>query len=225
MSGAEPIIIYLVVFVMVAGLIAFIGFRLIEKHNNFQSDSNSQPAAKNPYPPILERRDLALVTRQLRAVMRGSFQKRRILNVSEDRVFQIIENDIRNARKDFRVFPQVSLGEILNSHNRAAFFAINNKRVDFLIVDDARLPVAVIEYQGGGHFQGTAEARDAIKFEALRKADIGYIEIFENENAEQICTRVRERLGWEIKEPSQIKTTAPDPAEPQPSFGHRARAS
>ena len=34
-----------------------------------------------------------------------------------------------------------------------------------------------IEYQGTGHHQGTAAARDAVKKEALRKAGIGYHEV------------------------------------------------
>ena len=33
------------------------------------------------------------------------------------------------------------------------------------------------EYQGTGHHQGTAAARDAAKKEALRKAGIGYHEV------------------------------------------------
>ena len=34
-----------------------------------------------------------------------------------------------------------------------------------------------IEYQGTGHHQGSAAARDAVKKEALRKAGIGYHEV------------------------------------------------
>ena len=34
-----------------------------------------------------------------------------------------------------------------------------------------------LEYQGSGHHQGSAAARDAVKKEALRKAGIGYHEV------------------------------------------------
>ena len=34
-----------------------------------------------------------------------------------------------------------------------------------------------IEYQGSGHHQGTAAARDVVKKEALRKVGIGYYEV------------------------------------------------
>lgn len=222
MSGTEVTIIYLTVAMIVAALIAYVGFRIIENHTNLPSDSGLQPGIGNPYPRILDRRALALVTRQLRAVKRGSFQRQPILNKSEQRVFQIIEKDIRGARKGFRVFPQVNLGEILLSDNRDAFFAINSKRVDMLIVDDAGLPVAGVEFQGAGHFQGTAEVRDAIKSGALRKAGIGYVEIFENDGEDDIRARVREHLGWEIAQ-SDAPVTA-SAAEPEVHFG-RARST
>ena len=72
---------------------------------------------------------------------------------------------------------QVSLGEILASSDKAAFWAINAKRVDVLIVSDKYQPLAAIEFQGEGHYQGSAAARDAVKKEALRKAGIAYIEM------------------------------------------------
>ena len=34
-----------------------------------------------------------------------------------------------------------------------------------------------LEYQGTGHHQGSAAARDAVKKEALRKAGVGYHEV------------------------------------------------
>jgi len=65
---------------------------------------------------------------------------------------------------------QVSLGEVLSSPDARAYSAINSKRVDLLIVSRSGDPIAAIEYQGHGHYQGTAAARDAVKKEALRKA-------------------------------------------------------
>ncbi len=77
----------------------------------------------------------------------------------------------------WRVFAQVSLGEVLTCPDRDGFNAINAKRVDLLIADASFTPLAAIEYQGSGHHLGKAAARDAVKKEALRKAGIGYIEI------------------------------------------------
>lgn len=81
---------------------------------------------------------------------------------------------------------QVSLGEILGSDNKDAYFAINAKRVDFLLVDPDGLPLHVIEYQGAGHYRDTAAARDAIKKEALRKAGIGYFEVVHGDRLEDL---------------------------------------
>ncbi len=216
-----PGIVYLIVFVTVAALFVFVGFRIIDMPSGSKSS-----AVQSPYPSMREWRNPVLLARQLRAVKDASFHKLYLLNKSEFRVFKIIEAEIASAKKGYRVFAQVSLGEVIDSKNREAFFAINSKRVDFLIVDANSLPVVAVEYQGSGHFQGTAEARDAIKDSAVQKAGIGFIEIFESDNADDIRARVRENLGW---------TVAPQPApevkaaviatetEPQPNFG-RARS-
>ena len=52
-----------------------------------------------------------------------------------------------------------------------------------------------IEYQGGGHFNGThaTAARDAVKKEALRRAGIGYVEVVAGDTPAEL-RRVVERL-------------------------------
>lgn len=72
---------------------------------------------------------------------------------------------------------QVSLGEFLSSRDKDAFLAVNSKRVDFALMDEKCCVRHALEYQGTGHHQGSAAARDAVKKEALRKAGIGYHEI------------------------------------------------
>jgi hypothetical protein len=148
---------------------------------------------ERPPPPIADTSDAAL---QLNAVMAGAYQKRRILNRSEHRVFRVIDEEIAAARKGFRLFAQTCLGEILTSPDEAAFRAINAKRVDMLIVDQGGWPALAVEYQGPDHYQGNAAARDAIKREALRRAGIRTIEITETDSDQQIRARVREYLGW-----------------------------
>jgi hypothetical protein len=142
-----------------------------------------------------EGRDLADVGEQLHAVMAASFEKRRVMNRAEYRAFKIIE-DYVTARAGYRVFAQTNLGEILCSSDADAFRSINSKRVDILVVDPGGWPVLAAEYQGSGHYQGTAAARDAIKKEALRKAGVPYVEILADDSDDQIRSRVRERLGW-----------------------------
>jgi len=114
---------------------------------------------------------------QLRCVMSARFAKQPLLSASERRVFFAAERAIAEAGLDWRVMAQVNLGEILRCADERAFAAINSKRVDMLIVTGGGMPVAAIEYQGSGHHQGTAAARDAIKKEALRKAGVAWIEI------------------------------------------------
>jgi hypothetical protein len=130
---------------------------------------------------------------QLHCVMRAHFEKQKILSRPEYSVFKVIEDDL--ADTNYRVFAQTCLGEILKSSDQAAFRSINSKRVDMLVVDWTGLPTVAIEYQGNGHYQGTAAARDAVKKEALRKAGVQYIEISDGETAEQIRYRLHEALG------------------------------
>jgi hypothetical protein len=69
------------------------------------------------------------------------------------------------------------LGEVLSCEDSRAYSTINSKRVDMLVITNSGDPIAAIEYQGSGHYQGSAPARDAVKKEALRRAGVAYIEI------------------------------------------------
>jgi Protein of unknown function (DUF2726) len=145
------------------------------------------------------RPDLTDVGRQLHFVMTSSFEKRRLLSAAEFRVFSVIEKEIGSERNGYRVFAQTCLGEILSSSNADAFGSVNSKRVDILVVDRGGWPAVAIEYQGSGHYQGTAAARDAVKREALRRAGVPLVEITEADTDNQIRYRVRENLGWSLK--------------------------
>jgi hypothetical protein len=132
---------------------------------------------------------------QVGAVNGAPFRQKRVLNIGEHRVFRIIENELISLRRGYRVFAQTSLGEILSSPDRAAFLAINDKRVDILVVDRDQWPVLAIEYQGEGHYRETAVARDTIKAMALNNAGVGYLEIFPADDPAQIRCRLREGLA------------------------------
>jgi hypothetical protein len=85
-----------------------------------------------------------------------------------------------------RVMAQVCLGEVLRSPDDDAFRAINSKRVDILVISNSGWPLAAIEYQGEGHYQGTAYARDAVKKAALQRAGVAYLEVTPQHNADDI---------------------------------------
>jgi hypothetical protein len=139
-----------------------------------QRREREQTGAAVPRSSTLDIRD---PSDQLRIVMGASFKKRKIMSKSEARVFYAAEKAIASANLGWLVMAQVSLGEVLSSRDSKAYSAINSKRVDLLIVSAYGEPLAAIEYQGGGHYQRTAAARDAVKKEALRKAGVRYIEI------------------------------------------------
>ena len=118
--------------------------------------------------------------------MQAPFQARDILSPPEMRVFEAAERIVKTHGLPWRVMAQVSLGEILRSPDVAAFRAVNSKRVDLLLVTQGGQPIAAIEYQGSGHYQGSAPARDAVKKEALRRAGIGYVEIIAGQDARDL---------------------------------------
>jgi hypothetical protein len=130
---------------------------------------------------------------QLRIVMKADFKPQPLLNKSEARLFKAMDKIVLELRPDWRVMAQVSLGEILRCENKDAYACINSKRVDLLIVDGDCKPFHAFEYQGGGHHQGTAAARDAVKKEALRRAGIGYTEVVPGDTPAEL-RRLLEKL-------------------------------
>lgn len=132
---------------------------------------------------------------QLRYVMQASFSAKKVMTLAEYRVFKATEDEICAGHRGCRVFSQTSLGEILSSSDKRAFTAINSKRVDVLVVGRDGLPVVAVEFQGQGHYQGDAAARDAVKKEALRKAGVKYIEILDSHSEADIRRLVGEAMA------------------------------
>ena len=102
------------------------------------------------------------------------------MNKSEYQLFFRLEKLLSKGYQEFRLFTQISMGEFLESIDKEARFAINSKRVDFLIVDKNGYAVIVIEYQGLGYYQDNAAKRDAVKQEACRKAGVIFLEFQPN---------------------------------------------
>lgn len=123
---------------------------------------------------------------QLRAVENAAYAAQPLLRYQERKVFAAAEAAVVEAGVKWRVFAQVSLGEVLTCGDREGFNAINAKRVDLLLTDEQLRPLAAIEYQGSGHHIGKAAARDAVKKEALRKAGVAFIEITADDGPEDV---------------------------------------
>lgn len=191
----------IVTLLLILGALAFVGVVISAaidrryKSSDFSFRSRRRYAGRGPS-------DVRDVGQQIHAVMGANFEKRRLMNAPEYRLFRLIEEEVSIACRGHRVFAQTNLGEILTSPSRDAFASINSKRVDILIVDGGGWPVAAVEYQGKGHYQGTAAARDAVKKEALRKAGVRYIEVCAGDLPEQVRTRLREQMGWSVAAPA-----------------------
>ena len=134
-------------------------------------------AITNKISPKRKRKTVKQSENQLDIVARSDFHKSKLMNKEEYGLFVRLEPLLKANRPGYRLFTQVSMGEIISSPNKSAYFCVNNKRVDFVIISPYGDPLVVIEYQGSGHYQGNAIQRDAVKKEVCRKAGVAFIEL------------------------------------------------
>lgn len=131
---------------------------------------------------------------QLKLVMKSDFRDRPLLNKSEGTVFRALDKIVIARNPQWQVMAQVSVGEFIACDDADAYRCINSKRVDFVLMDEHYCARHALEYQGNGHHQGSAAARDAVKKEALRKAGIGYHEIVAGHTTPAELKRLVEKL-------------------------------
>ncbi|CAN7201059.1 DUF2726 domain-containing protein [Phenylobacterium sp. LjRoot219] len=143
------------------------------------------PPSPAPAPPLTPE-----AADQLRYVMTATFRTKPLLSSAEARILRTAEVAIAERGLPWRVMAQVCLGEILASPNARAYAAINSKRVDLLLINAASQPIAAIEHQGTGHYQGAAPVRDAVKTEALRRAGVRYIEITSEHRPQDLAQEI-----------------------------------
>lgn len=123
---------------------------------------------------------------QLQAVTRTRFNKKRVLNPEEGKLFWILIKAIPD--KQFHLLSQVSLGEIFK-HDGDEFKYINCKRADFCYVNKNFEPFMLIEYNGSGHYLNDSHTRDEIKRVACDSAGIHYITITYHEDLQESVNR------------------------------------
>jgi hypothetical protein len=165
-----------------------------------------QPAEVSTFTPRKNMRDPAA---QMKAIATVGFERQRILNGDEARLLYLLEKALNEFGKGHRLFAQTSLGEVLRPNAsgatpeacRDAYASINSKRLDFAVIDRYGFLAAAVEYQGGGHHQGDAFMRDAVKREVLRKAGVPFIEVERDYLAEDVRQRLRRAIA--PSEPSQ----------------------
>ena len=79
--------------------------------------------------PILQR-----ACEHLQAVHGAAFQAKPLANRLEKTAYQTVLAILQKRRRNEHVLLQVSLGEILKSKDRRAYWAVNSKRVDLLVI-------------------------------------------------------------------------------------------
>lgn len=131
-----------------------------------------------------------------RAITRAKLPSKHVLNGEEKIIFKAVTEFISrwNRNEDnppnacgLVALAQVSIGEFIGPKSsgddatrdeRDAWFALQARRADFLIVDSDFMPVLVIEHQGSGHFQGDWKQRDKDKMTAYNYAQIPVVQTY-----------------------------------------------
>ena len=114
----------------------------------------------------------------LNASLSNSYKKQYLLNKSEKQIYWSL---VKYLKGQYCINPQASLGEVVVCDNEFGYRAINSKRSDFVITDKSFQPVAVIEYQGSGHYLSNHEIRDKTKRNALNSAGVKYVELHQTD--------------------------------------------
>ncbi len=167
-----------------------------QKRGGKRSWGGGKAKAVAAAPPTKPASQVAAAAEQLRVVMEAPFNARPLFNQGERRLLTVLDKALAEESPGWRAMGQVSLGEILASPNEAAFFAVNSKRVDLLIVDADCRPLHAVELQGMSHHLSNATAaRDAVKREALRRAGIGYVEVVSGDTPAEVRAMVRKLVG------------------------------
>jgi hypothetical protein len=135
-----------------------------------------KPKTKNTYHKQTTKPQKTITEQEspLAITRKNKYLKQSVLNKSEQKIYWLLVKIIKN-HNSIKLFPQISLGEILASKN--GYKTIQCKRVDFCITDKWFNPIMVVEYNGLGHYQGNYKERDDIKEIATTSAGIKYVAI------------------------------------------------
>lgn len=169
-------------FLIAVAVVIFLAVRSKQKRKkgHYRPSPTKKPEWRDHRSTPEYTREETTAERQLNAVRNSEYRKRPLMNKSEYGVFCKLEKLLSTSHRGYRVFSQVSLGEILGSDDKQAYLAINSKRADFVIIDRSGQPIAVVEYHGSGHYQDDAILRDAVKREACSSAGIAFIGLSES---------------------------------------------
>lgn len=140
---------------------------------------------------------------QIEAIAKVNFERIPLVNKSEYRVLTALEQFVDEYQTGHRVMAQTSMGEVLKPKDndgewyerKNAYASINSKRMDFALISKTGYIDLAVEYQGKGHHQGNAFARDAVKKEALRRAGVPVLEVNSGMKPSMMRAQLKELLG------------------------------
>ena len=194
---------WLIVLALALAILQTVAFR--GRHRRNRRPRGHYPRRTGQWPREVSRSDASRLgdpKAQMEFISKVDFEPRRLLNKPEYGILQILEKTARDLGGGLRVMAQTSLGEIIapsaasgsEESRELAFRSINSKRLDFLVIDRSGMPALAVEYQGHGHYQNRAFMRDAVKREAVRKANIRFLEIPAEYDASIVENQVRSAL-------------------------------
>ncbi|MCA0948529.1 DUF2726 domain-containing protein [Salipiger pacificus] len=149
-----------------------------------------------------------------------SFERRPVMNKPEFRLFKMLRGDLP---KEWSLMCQVSYGAFLKNRDYRRYMSINSKRADFIVFNPDMSVVAVIEYQGAGHFGNSdhsrrrADASDKIKRQALSEAEIPLVEVPAKFDKEYVQKLVNALVGPDVGV-ADDKSFQPAPAREPEQF-------
>lgn len=186
------------IFIFAAVLFGVLGGLMLERFRSLHEDAAAQehpgngalalakPGSAGQLPALYRS-----PTAALQHVTDSRFSARRLITTNEEQIFDALESIVRELDLDWRVMAQVNLADIVESADPEALAAIGDQRVALLIVSAAQMPLAAVEYQGLGQVRDESTLRAAIRREALRRADVDYIEVRSNDTPDVLREQVR----------------------------------
>ena len=178
------------------------------------------------------RRPLAGEDSELRTIIAAQFRRRRVLTKTEFTLIKAIEELLRDRFPACRVLRGATLADLITTEDDRAFDFISRKTVDLVVIDSTGLTLAAIDIHRNGIADPAALVRDTAKREALRRARIEHVEVFEHHERGDIRRMVGDAIiissgsGQWVPEhtlDAQLEALAAQP-EPTPPSPPRVKA-
>ena len=177
----------------ITGIILFLFFIFFTASKIIKNDaSDYKYYRKNKYykkhRKTKEERIQDITEQRLSDMETGNITIKKIMNIEETKIFY----SILKIFKDYNIYKQVSFKAFLDAEeNTEVWKTFRDFYCDFLITykrgDKINEPIAVIEYDGAGHFGNTQDMKekiknnDLIKEMLINKAGMKYFIIKEND--------------------------------------------